>query len=82
MKVEEIQRLHVDQLERSGWLRRRPVAAGPAVVDLAAITLFWLLFFWAILVRRSHFIPYDLLDQHYMFQAFIHHALYTGASRW
>ncbi|ACZ39691.1 hypothetical protein [Sphaerobacter thermophilus] len=45
MKVEEIQRLHVDQLERSGWLRRRPVAAGPAVVDLAAITLFWLLFF-------------------------------------
>jgi len=44
MKVEEIQRLHVDQLERLGWLRRR-LAAGPAVVDLAAITLFWLLFF-------------------------------------
>jgi len=46
------------------------------------LSVFWLIFFWAILVRRDHFIPYDLIDQHYMFQQFIHHALRAGDAPW
>ena len=51
-------------------------------LDLALLTLFWLVFLWPILVARDHFIPYDLLDQHYMFQAFIHRTLAAGESPW
>jgi hypothetical protein len=50
--------------------------------DLLFLAGFWLLFFWAILVRRDHFIPYDLIDQHYMFQQFIHHTLRAGGAPW
>jgi hypothetical protein len=49
---------------------------------LAFLLGFWLLFFWPLLIARSHFIPYDLLDQHYMFQTAIHEALTSGNSVW
>lgn len=48
------------------------------LIDLGLLTVFWLLYFWPILVTRSALIPYDLLDQHYMFQAFVHRALASG----
>ncbi len=53
-----------------------------ALLDVAFLTGFWLLFFWPVLVRRDHLIPYDLLDQHYMFQDFIHQAMRSGQSTW
>jgi hypothetical protein len=52
------------------------------LLDLTLLTGFWLLFFWPILVTRDHLIPYDLIDQHYMFQGFIHRALQSGESSW
>jgi hypothetical protein len=63
-------------------LREVVRGALPTVVDLLLLSAFWVLFFWAILVRRDHFIPYDLIDQHYMFQQFIHHALRSGEAPW
>ncbi|HET7034199.1 MAG TPA: hypothetical protein VFI42_00810 [Thermomicrobiaceae bacterium] len=50
------------------------------LLDLALLTAFWLLYFWPILITRSSLIPYDLLDQHYMFQQFVHRALASGQS--
>ncbi len=54
----------------------------PILIALASLAGFWVLFFWSILVRRSHFIPFDLLDQHYMFQAFISRSLHDSDSLW
>lgn len=63
-------------------LQRFSRGLAAAILDLALLTGFWLLFFWPVLVRQDHLIPYDLLDQHYMFQDFIHQALRTGQSPW
>jgi hypothetical protein len=52
------------------------------VFDLSLLTVFWLLFFWSIIVARDHLIPYDLIDQHYMFQAFLHRAIVDGEAPW
>ncbi|HET9015959.1 MAG TPA: hypothetical protein VFN57_10205 [Thermomicrobiaceae bacterium] len=57
-----------------------PWLVGGTLVDLACITVFWLVFIWDVLVKRTHLIPYDLIDQHYMFQDFVQRALHTGAS--
>ena len=62
--------------------RRWVTAAGPTALDVGLLTGFWLLFFWQILVARDRLIPYDLIDQHYMFQAFIQRALDAGAASW
>lgn len=51
-------------------------------LDIGLLALFWLVFFWPVLVAKDHLIPYDLIDQHYMFQGFVHRALATGASPW
>lgn len=56
------------------WPRRA------TLIDLGLLTLFWLLSFWGVLVTRRYLIPYDLPDQHYMFQSFIHRALASGQS--
>ena len=58
----------------------RPVTLRATLADVGLLALFWLLTFWGVLVTRRYLIPYDLLDQHYMFQAFVHRALATGAS--
>ncbi len=63
-------------------VRRHSRELVATLLDVAFLTGFWLLFFWPVLVRRDHLIPYDLLDQHYMFQDFIHQALRTGQSPW
>ena len=57
-------------------------AIGLTALDVALLILFWLLFFRPVLISRDHFIPFDLIDQHYMFQAFIHRALAAGDSPW
>lgn len=57
-------------------------ALRPTLLDLGILTGFWLLFFWQILIRKDHLIPYDLIDQHYMFQDFIHRALESGQRPW
>lgn len=62
--------------------RSRARVIGTIALDLGLLAGFWLLFFWSILVRRTHLIPYDLIDQHYMFQEFIHRALRTGQAPW
>ena len=51
-------------------------------VDLAFLTCFWLVYFWPLLVRREYLIPYDIIEQHYMFQAFAHRAVLEGQSPW
>ncbi|MCO5177019.1 MAG: hypothetical protein M9890_08645, partial [Thermomicrobiales bacterium] len=55
---------------------------GLTALDVALLVVFWLLFFRPILITRDHFIPFDLIDQHYMFQAFIHRAMAAGQSPW
>ena len=58
------------------------VFVGGTAIDLLLLLAFWLFFFWQILVSRTHLIPYDLIDQHYMFQAFVHRAMAAGDSIW
>jgi hypothetical protein len=53
-----------------------------ALVDLAFLAGFWLLYFWPLLIRREYLIPYDIIEQHYMFQAFAHRAVLEGQSSW
>jgi hypothetical protein len=62
--------------------RFRMSSVAPTLVALAILGAFWLLFFWSLLVRRSHFIPWDLVDQHYMFQGFISRTLSGDESLW
>lgn len=64
--------------EAPGDVRRGQAAA----LDLLLLTVFWLLFFWPIIVAKDHLIPYDLIDQHYMYQAFVHRALVEGDAPW
>ncbi len=65
---------------------RAPALAARAILltalDTLLLVLFWLVFLWPVLVARDHFIPYDLIDQHYMFQAFVHRTLDAGQSPW
>lgn len=63
-------------------LRRATRPALLTLLDVLLLALFWLFFLWPILVAKDHLIPYDLIDQHYMFQAFIHRALAAGESAW
>lgn len=67
--------------DRAASAARLRLARGLAV-DLLLLTAFWLFFFWQILVSRTHLIPYDLIDQHYMFQASVHRAMAAGESVW
>ncbi len=49
-------------------------------LGIAFLIFFWLFFFWDVLITRDHLIPFDLIDQHYMIQVFIHQALVDGTS--
>lgn len=60
------------------WLRR----GSPALIDLGFLGGFWLLYFWPLLVRQEYLIPYDIIEQHYMFQAFVHRSLVAGQAPW
>ena len=60
------------------WLRRRV----STVLDLGFLAGFWLLYFWPLLIRQEYLIPYDIIEQHYMFQAFIHRSLVAGQAPW
>jgi hypothetical protein len=51
-------------------------------LDLLFLLVFWTLFFWPLLGRREYLVPYDMIDQHYMFRAFFHRALVDGESPW
>ncbi len=52
----------------------------PTLLDLGFLAGFWLLYFWPLLVKREYLIPYDIIEQHYMFQAFVHRSLVSGQS--
>ncbi|MCM8749702.1 YfhO family protein [Thermomicrobiaceae bacterium CFH 74404] len=54
----------------------------PTVLDLGFLAGFWLLYFWPLLVRQEYLIPYDIIEQHYMFQAFVHRSLVAGQAPW
>lgn len=43
---------------------------------------FWLAYFWPLLIRQDYLIPYDIIEQHYMFQAFVHRSLVEGQAPW
>jgi hypothetical protein len=78
--------------QRSAASRRRPDRLrpeltrlrhiSPAIIDLGLLAGFWLLYFWPLLVRQEYLIPYDIIEQHYMFQAFVHRSLVAGQAPW
>ena len=65
---------------RGTALARRCVPA--LAVDVGFLVVFWLLFFWPLIGRRTYLVPYDIIDQHYMFRAFFHRALVSGEAPW
>ena len=52
------------------------------LLDLGFLAGFWLVYFWPLLVKREYLIPYDIIEQHYMFQAFVHRSLVSGQPPW
>ncbi|GBD16169.1 hypothetical protein HRbin26_01064 [bacterium HR26] len=54
----------------------------PTLLDLGFLAGFWLLYFLPLLVRQEYLIPYDIIEQHYMFQAFVHRSLVAGQPPW
>ncbi len=74
--------MFTESTRRQSGRRLRNWPWTPVLAIILGFGAFWLLFFWSILVRRSHFIPWDLIDQHYMFQGFISRTLGDDDSLW
>jgi hypothetical protein len=59
------------------WRAQRGTA-----LDVGFLLVVCLLYFWQIVVARDHLIPYDLIDQHYMFQVWVHRWFTGDGSPW